>query len=233
MALSRRIFAFWTGDNTLSPNRQRCLGSLVSCCNVRVEFVNSVNLSSWLVSPLHPAYEFLSLTHRSDYLRAYFMHHHGGGYTDIKMCTFDWIQFFDLLECSDTALMMGYAERRRCDVGSFDKNVCDLYRTLPGMGAFIFKPYSPLTYSWFARLNQLLDRILPALQRTPGSYHPRAISGGVHSPSLLDIISFSGSCYPLEWNTILGGILHPLLASPQFLRTSLLDMPYVDLSPYK
>lgn len=34
--------------------------------------------------PLHPSFDHLSTIHRSDYLRCYFMHVHGGGYTDIK-----------------------------------------------------------------------------------------------------------------------------------------------------
>ena len=44
------------------------------------------NLQDWVVAghPLHPAYNDLSLVHRSDYLRAYLLHHHGGGYCDLK-----------------------------------------------------------------------------------------------------------------------------------------------------
>jgi hypothetical protein len=230
---SKRLFVFWTGSNKLSSNRLRCLGSIVSCSGVNVEYVNDANLSRWLVAPLHPAYKFLSLTHRSDYLRAYFMHYHGGGYSDIKQCHFDWSTYFDRLESSDKAMMIGYRERRREDIASLDEKTKDLYHFLPGMGLFIFKPASSLTSAWLGGVNDILDKALPSLQQFPGTYHPRAITGGVHSPALADCIRFQGSRYPFSWNALLGGVLHPILASPTFINALLLEMPYVNLLPYR
>ena len=60
---------------------------------VDLVLVTPDNLGEWLVddSPLHPAYEDLSLIHRSDYLRGYLMHHHGGGYIDIKQPLGSWV----------------------------------------------------------------------------------------------------------------------------------------------
>lgn len=48
--------------------------------------VTPENVADFIVegSPFHPIYEHLSLVHRSDYLRAYLMYHHGGAYTDLK-----------------------------------------------------------------------------------------------------------------------------------------------------
>ena len=65
-----------------------CLDSFYSNSSCDVVLVTSDNLSSWLVSALHPAYTYLSFTHRADYLRCYFMHHYGGSYSDIKYCSF-------------------------------------------------------------------------------------------------------------------------------------------------
>lgn len=42
------------------------------------------NLANYVKEPLHEAFSYLSLTHKADYLRCYFMHYFGGGYTDIK-----------------------------------------------------------------------------------------------------------------------------------------------------
>lgn len=53
---------------------------------VEVKLITPKNLNNYLLPdfPLHPAYDYLSLVHKSDYLRCYFMHFHGGGYSDIK-----------------------------------------------------------------------------------------------------------------------------------------------------
>ena len=89
----RRIFAFWTGDNALSANRERCLREMRAMHDgLEIVLITPQNLREWVVdgAPIHPAYRHLSLIHRSDYLRAYFMAHHGGGYADIKTPTHSW-----------------------------------------------------------------------------------------------------------------------------------------------
>src|SRR5690606_1936777 len=73
------LYAFWTGNNELTENRLRCLESIKKNSGVPFVLVTPGNLEEYIVNehPLHPAYEYLSLIHRSDYLRCYFMHHHG------------------------------------------------------------------------------------------------------------------------------------------------------------
>lgn len=48
-------------------------------------------------APLHKAFQYLSPVHKSDYLRAYFMHFYGGGYADIKHIHFNWFAYFEKL----------------------------------------------------------------------------------------------------------------------------------------
>lgn len=82
----RSIFVLWTGDNQLSQNRRRSLTGIQETIHTQVHFLTPNNLGDWVTSghPLNPFYNRLSLTHRSDYLRAYLMHYYGGGYTDLK-----------------------------------------------------------------------------------------------------------------------------------------------------
>ncbi|WP_310529783.1 hypothetical protein, partial [Nocardioides sp.] len=85
-SIPRRVFALWTGDNDLTPNRRAALAELRAQEDLVVVLVSPANLSEWLIRahPPHPAYEHLSLVHRSDYLRCYLLHHHGGAYCDLK-----------------------------------------------------------------------------------------------------------------------------------------------------
>ncbi len=76
----RVIFTFWTGDNVMSESRARCFNLLESSTQCRVILVTKDNLSKY-VKNLHPAYQYLSETHKADYLRTYFMNHYGGGYS--------------------------------------------------------------------------------------------------------------------------------------------------------
>lgn len=81
------VWCAWTGDNELSPNRKAALESIrASNPAGDVILVTPENVADFMVegSPFHPIYEHLSLVHRSDYLRAYLMYHHGGAYTDLK-----------------------------------------------------------------------------------------------------------------------------------------------------
>ena len=78
------IYCFWTGTNEMNETRLNGLNKLRSVSGCNVVLITPDNLNDFLIEPLHPAYKYLSLVHRSDYLRAYFMHYHGGGYSDIK-----------------------------------------------------------------------------------------------------------------------------------------------------
>lgn len=222
----RRIFLFWTGDNEMSLNRKRCLASLYANSSCEVVLINRHNLSQWLVTDLHPSYPYLSYTHRADYLRCYFMHHYGGGYSDIKACRFDWNPYFNQLFSSPSQFMCGYRESRAMDVGSFSNDIRRAYQSLPGMGHFIFKPNTPLTFKWISHVHSCLDPLVDRLVKYPGTYHPRAVLGGVHGRELLPKIRYFGSRYPLHWNSILGRILHPITFN--FIDYLCLSMPTVD-----
>ena len=194
----RVLYSLWTGTNAMSANRLAGLETLRTVTGVPVTLVTPDNLDSVLVPgvPLHPAYDHLSLVHKSDYLRCYLMHHHGGGYADIKRYSHSWVSGFELLEADAHALAVGCRERRSSDValvgGQLEADLRRHHRRLIGNGSFIVRPRSPFTTLWWEELNRRLDEAAILLAANPGD--ERGTNPG----------------YPLEWTGILGDIIHPL-----------------------
>ena len=109
--IERVIYVFWTGENEMSENRKRCLFSMVENTGVKVILVTPKNLDAYIVreDPLPECYQYLSANHKSDYLRVYFMHHYGGGYSDVKEHRYSWIPVFEQFEKSN-AYICGYRD---------------------------------------------------------------------------------------------------------------------------
>ncbi len=108
-----RIFGFWTGNNRMSDTRRACWETF-GITGLLPTMVMPENLEEWVLAghPLHPAYEFLSPVHRSDYLRPYFMYHHGGGYADIDRQTGSWMPTVARVLRSNRLMGAGYREVR-------------------------------------------------------------------------------------------------------------------------
>ena len=195
----RVIYALWTGDNPMSPVRADAFRSLVEANpDIPVVLVTPENLDDYVVPehPLHPAYEYLHYVHRADYLRAYILHFHGGGYADIKRTVNSWAPAFDRMDASD-AWLMGYRNPVRWMTPNFpDRHLNRLMvRTSDlrlGQASYIARPQTPLTAEWLFHLERRLDAALPRLREHPGDARG------------------SDPAYPLGWNEILAQILDPL-----------------------
>lgn len=189
------IYVFWTGDNAMSVNREQCLKNLkeVSKCNVIV--VTKDNLNQYILKdhPLHPAYEYLSETHRADYLRTYFMNFHGGGYSDIKKTTSSWLPSFEALRNDDSKWIIGYQEQSPHAIAYTPH--ANFYKELIGNGAYICKANTKLTNEWYNDMITVLDSKLEKLKQYPSTF-PQ------------DKAEISNGKYPIEWNEILGRIFH-------------------------
>ncbi|MFC7361102.1 hypothetical protein [Nocardioides astragali] len=197
--LPRRVFCLWTGDNGLTPNRSAALAQLrTDNPAVEVVLVTADNLVDWVVpdSPLPPAYADLSLVHRSDYLRCYLMHHHGGGYADIKRDYGDLASCFDRLDANPDKWVLGYPEVSARDVsdeaGSIYRSLQRHHRRLPANGAFIARPGTPLTAEWFAEVSRRLDRFAQRLAATPGN------------------VLGDNNGYPVPWGALQGATFQPM-----------------------
>jgi len=198
-AVPRIILALWTGDNPLTANRIRGLESLKHANpETPVALIGPENLSEFIEpgSPLHPMYDHLSLNHRSDYLRAYLMHHRGGGYADIKDYQHSWRAAFETIEGSNSIWVVGYPELGPDYVGSQDAKVRrDLQRrfsAIVGCGAFICRPGTPFTAEWLREVHRRLDYHSLEL-----ADHPGGIWG-------------DDPRYPVAWSELGGDVFQPL-----------------------
>lgn len=226
----RQLFCIWSGDNKMSDVRLRCLDSIIKNAKIPVYLITPDNINNFIspVFPLHEAYEYLSLTHKADYLRAYLMHVHGSGYTDIKQIYFDWNPYFEQLENEPSYLFNGYTEACSAHIASNIPMIQNAYKNLVGCGHFIFKANSIFTFTWLNRVHDVLDKKLNLLKQFPGHYHPRAVYGGIHGE---DTEKYKNSQYPLEWNEILGKIIHPLMY--EYIGKFLHSMPPPQLHSYR
>ena len=146
----------------MSSDRTACLKSIQENSNVDVELINEKNLNQWS-NDLHPGFEYLSSTHKSDYLRSYFMFHYGGGYTDIKRCEFDWNPYFKMLEESSYDFI-GYHEVNKNDICI--QELRHSFLSIAGPIQFIFKKNSNFAKEWFFETNTKLDNIFDVHFRT-------------------------------------------------------------------
>lgn len=196
----------------MSDDRMHCLSVLQANCHCELVVVTPDNLAEYLLphAPLHPAYEYLSYTHKADYLRCYFMHFHGGGYSDIKAVEFSWDSYFDWL--NEETWMVGYKEKHQKDVafppGRKDE-VHSQWQKAVGICAFIVKPQTPLTQRWYDSLQASLDSHLQQLRKHPAT-NPQDKYLKASGNWLKKILKIGRSPYPLRWAEILGEILHPL-----------------------
>lgn len=204
---SRTVFCVWSGDNPMSTQRIQALWSIYNNVGCPVALITPRTLSDWTLpsAPIHPAYAFLSETHKADYLRCYLMHHYGGGYTDIKHSSASWHPFFETLQRSE-ALALGYTEIPEGMPhleGELGQQIQRNYFKVIGLCAFIFRRKTAITTAWYQQLIELLDRRLDQLCTWPAQ-HPQD-QFGVQLPS------GQFSSYPFRWAELLGEIFHPLI----------------------
>ena len=195
------IYCFWTGSNQMSDNRKRCFESICQNSGVPVKLITPDNLPDYILPnhPLHQAFEYLSLVHKADYLRGYFMHFYGGGYCDIKTIKQPWNDCFDRLNKSDKYII-GYQElNEECsayvDVAEpiIQEDVKKRWPLLVGNCAYICRPQTKFTDEWLAEQDKRLDYYYDELKGHPAT-DPMGKENG----------------YPIPWQRILGAIFHPL-----------------------
>lgn len=208
-ANAKNLFCFWADDNPMSDTRKKCLESLPNT-GLNVQFLDKQSLNNWILDdhPFHPGYEFLSATHKSDYLRAYFMHHFGGAYSDIKYLDYSWLPAFNRLIDSDNYIV-GYPEvgiigiTRKRGILFFIKLALKVNKLI-GCGAFICKPYTPFTELWINNLHKIMDNNLNMLSTNPAN--------GPLDYTNMKLNDGSRSKYPLRHASFSGENFHPVCA---------------------
>ena len=198
--VDRVIYIFWTGDNEITLNRLEGIKSLENVSGVEVKLITPHNLPEYIKEddPLPEAYQYLSLNHRSDYLRSYFMYHYGGGYADIKTYYKSWLPAFEKLEKSN-AYVLGYPEvgfwgaANKC-ISSINlkKDLFRHWRYLIGNGSFICRPHTKMAAEWHTAVRNRLIAYTELLREHPAK----------------DIFGKNAD-YPLPWAGMQGEIFHP------------------------
>lgn len=194
----RIIYCFWTGNNQMSENRKHAFEVLKIKTKCHVLLITPENLPQYILPdyPLHKAYNYLSLVHKSDYLRCYFMHHYGGGYTDIKAHKHAWTKAFDKFDKAPEKFISGYREIGSHAVarlnGILGEDLKKNFSHILGNCSYITRAYSPFTYDWYNELHNRLDGYYEELCKFPGN------------------VMGDNEGYPIAWTGILGDIFHPL-----------------------
>jgi hypothetical protein len=198
--MDKRIFCFWTDDTPMSKNRLEGLNSLKNKSGLSIQFIDNSNLNEFIFDndPLPDSYKYLSAVHKADYLRCYFMHYYGGGYSDIKKTTGNWQLSWNKLFNDDNLWISGYKEVGPGGVAH--KDYTHLWESLIGNACYICKPKTPFTYEWYGRLKNKIEQFSSSLAKFPAT-KPR---------DKKEDYKFN-NCYPIEWNEILGRIFHPLV----------------------
>jgi len=215
----RRVFVIWLGG-PMPPVRQASLDAIRQHVGVETILVTEDSLDRWLLpdAPLHAAFGRLSAVHQADYLRCYLMHHHGGGYIDLKPLTADWRPAFDQLDATPDAFAVGYREPGPQGVAALGFELLPRprflhaawwrrrwlqlhYRQLIGTCAFVFRPRTKFTSQWLAEVTRRLDGFAAELQAHPAR-HPRD-----HARFPID---GRPSGYPVPYTALLADVFHPL-----------------------
>lgn len=203
-----KVYVFWFGGPKdpipiMSNNRKAALNSMKKNLGVDIIVITKENLSQYITTPLHPAFKYLSGNHKSDYLRIYFLHHFGGGYSDIKFYNKSWRKAFNIINSTSRShlYMIGtslYGQNWVAHPKGMEW-LKQYWRRLLSNGYFIMRKDTPLTREWFSKVNEILNNKLKLLRVFP-------------SPSNRCCKPEEGQDknYPIEWNELCGRILQPL-----------------------
>lgn len=233
--IQERVWAFWFGHSNSVPKpmagaRKAAFEHMIKNIGVPVVLVTDDNLGTYAPpSTIHPAFQYLSGVHKSDYLVGYFMHRYGGGFHDIKRETHSFKPYFDVINQDDKIWAIGYQEVSPNDVacnpaaaqriGIECHAVKENWRHVIGNGMAIFRPRTRLTTAWMnivhARLTKMHDLL---------ALHPAPFSRCCFEHE---------SGYPLTWNELKGGTIHPLQTFFKLPGRFLQSLPYIDSTRYR
>lgn len=196
---------FWNGSiASMSDTRFNCYKSIISNSKIKhIEMVTPSNFKNYEVKDqiIHPAFEYLNPSHQSDYVRAYIGYFYGGGYTDIKHCSYDWNPYFDILKNNPDKELIGYRTQIRVNGKYVFTNQDHPDHLNIGAGYWICKKGSSIMKNCLDKMTLILDKNYDQLKNYPGTVHPyisadHKIHGWVPA-------EFNDYQYPLEWTELM------------------------------
>ncbi|CAE7499714.1 unnamed protein product [Symbiodinium natans] len=137
----------WTGNNPMPAHLRLCMETVRRNAGLPVILITPQNVAEYVPDP-HPAYPYLHLAHRADYLRCYLLHHYGGLYLDVDtICLRSLADLYELVESN------------QFDAVGYDGAEWGELIGVSDMGPF--RPNSELTQLWFDALHGRLEEKLP------------------------------------------------------------------------
>lgn len=227
------VWCYWEGP-PMTGNRLLSFTYLTQNIGVPVCLVTPENISVFLkdTHPLPSAYPDLSVVHRSDYIRAYLLHHYGGGWHDIKATEVSYAKVWEEFE-NDAIWIIGRPENQNGAANVYNKEgqyLPDYYKQLIAVPSWVGRPNTPLSKDILLGIESLINAHRKTLAVNP-SKHPRdkKIIDGPLLKRLFQRAKFAyqgrSTSYPLEW-TLFGNVFHPciLLYQDHVSRTLPVDM---------
>lgn len=197
--ITKRIFCFWTGDNSMGENRKQAFNGLVKNASCEVILITPSNLKGYILPnhPLHPAYRYLSLRHKAQYLKYYFMHFYGGGFSSIQNTSDKWEFAFNDINTFKTT----YLNTSREKMGNILNGAC------------IAKPDTEFTRDLYTRLFRWLDEKMPILQNRRVLAIPEECYERNNN-------------YPIKWNEIKEDIFYDTVTKYIVSKRVICTVPY-------
>ena len=242
--VNKIIYVFWTGTNPMTENRKDGIKTMKIKTRVDVRVITVDNLNDFILKdyPFHPSYKYLSRVHKSDYLRCYFMHHYGGGYSDIKRHNHSWEKYFDIINKNSDIWMIGldnafgiaypeeYNSQQRQHLKSY-------HGKMVGVGFMICRPRTKYTTEWYNLLHKLLDDYSDKLKKHPAIFSreaydrmPSKFWGDEKDPELKKLeCPKEKTKYPITWNKF-NQIIYPLQV--KYINHIKTGLPMPDFSNY-
>lgn len=193
--MDNNLYVFWFGG-PMGSIRERNLQLLKDKTDMEVVLINEDNLNDYLVEPLHKIFPHLIPQHKADYLRCYFMHFYGGGYSDIKEPRGSWTTPFIALKNSNN-LLVGYPEVGPEGIanmgGDMQRILIHEWKKNIGVCSMICKSNTEFTTLWYRQLVSHCNHYYDLMITTDEAY-----------------LDEKGYPKVFKWSNILGNIFHPL-----------------------
>lgn len=210
------VWCYWEGEE-MSGNRLLSFELLKKNIGVPVILVTP-DVFKQLIKKDHPlpyAFKYLSIVHRSDYVRAYLMHYYGGGWHDIKATETSFEYIWKEFSNPDIWLI-GRPETQNGGARVKDlegKFMPDFYRDLVAVPAWIARPQTPLTKEILKGIEDFIDEKSGLLQKYPAKHPREKYIATKHIIAKIWIylkkkVEGRNPFYPIPW-TLFGNFFHP------------------------
>lgn len=216
------VWCYWEGP-LMTNNRLLSFNLLKENIGVPVCLITPENINKFLIkgAPLPTTYSKLSVVHRSDYIRAYLLHHYGGAWHDIKATEVSYASSWDIFK-DPNVWIIGRAEKQKGAAQIYTDNgiyVPQEYKKLIAVPSWIARPKTDFSKDLLLGIENILELNKEKLNKHPAK-HPRekyiSPRNFLHKIIIWIKHTYAGRNvnYPLEW-TLFGNVFHPMLLKHQ------------------